>query len=129
MDLRRWMRNQLDRTAALLLAAAGLVAIFIGWLGVSSSLLPSQQIPYLASGGLLGLFLLGAGATIWLSADLRDEWRKLDELVGEVREASSRQIDEPHTADLIHEGSVGAASNGSAAKPRRVAPLQGRSDA
>jgi hypothetical protein len=29
---------------------------------------------------MFGLFLLGVGATVWISADLRDEWRKLDEL-------------------------------------------------
>ena len=27
---------------------------------------------------MAGLFLLGLGALLWLSADLRDEWRKLD---------------------------------------------------
>ena len=32
------------------------------------------------SGGMFGLFLLGIGALLWLSADLRDEWRKLDAL-------------------------------------------------
>jgi hypothetical protein len=37
-------------------------------------------MPYIASGGLGGIFLLGLGSTLWLSADLRDEWRKLDEL-------------------------------------------------
>ena len=128
MDLRHWMRNQLDRTAAIVLAVAGLVAIFIGWLGVSDSLLPSQQIPYLASGGLLGLFLLGASATIWLSADLRDEWRKLDELVDQVREASARLTAADHELDESPEP-LSAATNGSSARPRRTAPLRSRSDA
>jgi hypothetical protein len=32
------------------------------------------------SGGLVGLFLLGIAGTLWLSADMRDEWRKLDRL-------------------------------------------------
>jgi hypothetical protein len=27
---------------------------------------------------MLGLFLLGLGALLWVSADMRDEWRKLD---------------------------------------------------
>ena len=85
MELFRWMRNQWDRTVGALAALAGVVAIVVGWFGVSGAGLPSQQLPYLASGAVGGLFLLGVGATFWLSADARDEWRKLDELLEEVR--------------------------------------------
>jgi hypothetical protein len=66
-------------------AVLGLVALLLGWLGVSRSSLPSQQIPYLASGAVLGLFALGVAATLWLSADLRDEWRKLDDIYQSMR--------------------------------------------
>jgi hypothetical protein len=45
---------------------------------VSDTAFPAEQIPYVVSGGLVGVFLLGLGAVLWLSADLRDEWRKLD---------------------------------------------------
>jgi hypothetical protein len=88
MDFYRWVMNQWDRALAVALGLLGLLAIFLGWLGVSGKVLPSEQIPYLASGGVLGLFLLGAGATLWLSADMRDEWRKLDEVVDELRAAN-----------------------------------------
>ena len=80
MDFIRWMRVQWDRSGALLFAIAGAIALILGWIGVSNATLPTQQISYLASGGLVGLFLLGIAATLWLSADLRDEWRKLDEI-------------------------------------------------
>jgi hypothetical protein len=99
MDLYRWLRNQWDRTLAIVLGLAGLLAIYLGWRGVSDALIPSQQIPYLASGGILGLFLLGAGATLWLSSDLRDEWRKLDSLADDIRavgdklDAHQRSVD------------------------------------
>jgi uncharacterized membrane protein len=85
MDLYRWLRSQWDRTLAVVLAVVGLIAIIIGYVGVARALVPAQQIPYLASGAVGGLFMLGAGATLWLSADTRDEWRKLDELIEEVR--------------------------------------------
>lgn len=85
MDLFRWLRNQWDRTIAIVLGLAGLLAIYLGYRGVRDGIVPAEQIPYLASGGILGLFLLGAGATLWLSSDLRDEWRKLDVLAEEVR--------------------------------------------
>ena len=87
MDLLAWIRNQWDRSAAVFAALVGALCIFLGYLGVSDATLPTQQIPYLASGGLFGLFALGVGATLWLSADLRDEWRKLDRLEEQVRRA------------------------------------------
>ena len=86
MDTFRWMKQQWDRTAAVVVSALGLLCLLLGWLGLSDVALPSQQIPYLASGGLLGLFALGAGATLWLSADLRDEWRELHNIEARLQE-------------------------------------------
>jgi hypothetical protein len=64
--------------SAVLCVAAGAAALLIGYFGVSGTLDTAEQIPYVVSGGMAGLFLLGLGALLWLSADLRDEWRKLD---------------------------------------------------
>ena len=75
-----WVRAQWDRVLAWSLIAAGLIALLVGWIGVSWTPYLAEQLPYLVSAGMLGLFLLGLGATIWISADLRDEWRKLDEV-------------------------------------------------
>jgi hypothetical protein len=80
MELTSWLRAQWDRVLAWVLVAAGLIALLVGWRGVSGTPYLAEQLPYLVSAGLLGLFLLGVGATVWISADLRDEWRKLDEL-------------------------------------------------
>ena len=86
MELTRWVRAQWDRVTAWVLIAAGLVALLVGWWGVSHTAYLAEQVPYLVSAGLLGLFLLGVGATVWISADLRDEWRKLDELADVLRD-------------------------------------------
>jgi hypothetical protein len=59
---------------------AGAIALLVGYLGVSGTLNTGEQLPYVVSGGMVGLFLLGLGALLWLSADLRDEWRKLDSI-------------------------------------------------
>ena len=74
------VQNQWDRSAAIAAAIAGLVAILAGYIGVSGTRDAAEQIPYLVSGGILGLFFLGVAHALWVSADLRDEWRKLNEL-------------------------------------------------
>ena len=78
MDFVKYTRNQWDRIGAWLCIAGGIVALIVGYFGVSGTLDTGEQLPYVVSGGMVGLFLLGLGALLWLSADLRDEWRKLD---------------------------------------------------
>ena len=83
-------RNQWDRTAGAVLVFAGLVALVGGWIGASDAVLTFEQIPYLISGGLAGMSLIVLGSAVWLSADLRDEWRKLDSLEEAFREVDIR---------------------------------------
>lgn len=80
MKLLQICRGQWDRTAGVVLVVAGLGALVAGWVGASDTVLTFEQIPYLISGGLAGMCLIVLGSAVWLSADLRDEWRKLDSL-------------------------------------------------
>ena len=74
------VRYQWDRILAAGLVVGGLVAVVVAWALASGTVLTFEQIPYLMSGGLIGVCLVAVGATLWLSADMRDEWRKLDRL-------------------------------------------------
>jgi hypothetical protein len=74
------LRAHWDRSLAALLLLLGVVILFIGYRGVNDVPFASQQIPYVLSAGLGGVFLLGVAGTLWLSADLQDEWRKLHRL-------------------------------------------------
>jgi len=78
--LAKLVRYQWDRTLAAGLVVGGLVAVIVAWALASGTVLTFEQIPYLMSGGLIGVCVVAIGATLWLSADLRDEWRKLDRL-------------------------------------------------
>jgi hypothetical protein len=80
-DTLLWVRAQWDRVLATALFVAGGGALVVGWVGVSRQALTALQVPYIISGGIGGIFLLGLGAVFWLSADLRDEWRKLDQVL------------------------------------------------
>jgi hypothetical protein len=78
--MKSYLREQWDRVGAVVAVAAGAAMLLLGWAGVQGKIYPGQQMPYVVSGGLGGIFVLGIGAVLWLSADLRDEWRKLDDV-------------------------------------------------
>jgi hypothetical protein len=79
------MRAQWDRAAAVFGVLLAAIVLLVGYLGVASTSYPAEQTPYIVSGGILGIMLVGIAATLWLSADMRDEWRKLDELSSQMR--------------------------------------------
>jgi len=89
MDFLTFLRNQWDRVAAWVLIALGGLLLLVGWLGVSDALLPTEQMPYIVSGGLGGICLIGIGVMLWLSADLRDEWSELHEIARRLGSESS----------------------------------------
>lgn len=80
MRLGTLLRLGWDRLTAAILIAVGAAAVILGWIGVSGGDLPSKQLPYLISGGIGGLYILGVAALLWLSGDLRDEWSRLGEI-------------------------------------------------
>lgn len=91
--LGKLLRYQWDRSLAVALVVGGLLAVIVAWVLASDTILTFEQIPYLMSGGLIGVCLVAVGATLWLSADLRDEWRKLDRLEEAVLGTGRPEID------------------------------------
>jgi hypothetical protein len=92
-DLVGWIRVQWDRVSAWACLLAGVVTLFVGWVGVSATAYTVKQLPYIAGCGLGGIFLLGTAAMLWLSADLRDEWRKLDRIEAAIRECGTAGLE------------------------------------
>jgi hypothetical protein len=80
MDLINLAKKQWDRSAAIVFTVIGVIALIKGWLGVRGTPVLAEQTRYIVSGGIGAIIFLGLGATLWLSADLRDEWRKLDRI-------------------------------------------------
>jgi hypothetical protein len=112
-------KSQWDRTAAVVLASAGLLALLIAWIGVSSTIFTYKQMPYVVSGGLLGVCLVSIAGALWRSADLRDAWRKLDaleELVAQIAPAGQ-------VVDLGDNGGKSVASSGPVYASRRSQPV------
>jgi hypothetical protein len=92
-DLVQWVRNQSDRMASWVCIGLGVLCLLAGWVGVSATAFPGEQMPYVVSGGLVGIFLLGLGGVLWLSADLRDEWRELARLERAVLVAAGAEAE------------------------------------
>ena len=86
MNRSDWLRTQWDRLTAGACLVVGLLVLLVGWWGASGTPFPAEQLPYILSGGVLGVLLVGVAATLWLSADLRDEWRKLDRIEEALRD-------------------------------------------
>lgn len=77
MEFLNLLRSQWDRAIAIGCALAGALSLLIGWIGTSGTEHVAEQMPYIVSAGLTGIFLLGIAAVLWITADLRDEWREL----------------------------------------------------
>ncbi|HEY0399151.1 MAG TPA: hypothetical protein VGF00_12230 [Acidimicrobiia bacterium] len=114
MELGKWLRVAWDRAAALAVIVIGAVVVIIGWIGVSGEPYPAKQLPFMMSGGVGGMFLLGVGALFWLSSDLRDEWTKLDR----IEEALVRLSG----TDLVEPQALTPAAQTPAAQPPAVEP-------
>ncbi|WP_019876124.1 hypothetical protein [Sporichthya polymorpha] len=80
MDVLTVLKSQWDRVAAVVCVLAGVVLLIVGYQGIADSPYVAEELAYLISGGLGGVFLLGVGATLYISADMHDEWRKLDRI-------------------------------------------------
>jgi hypothetical protein len=50
--------------AGLVLVVSGFVVLFLGWNGAAGVDFVQGQVPYLISGGLVGMGLIGAGLTV-----------------------------------------------------------------
>ena len=98
MDFSNWLRAEWDRVAGFVLVILGAVFLVLGYIGVSDSPYMVENLAYIMSGGIGGLFMLGAGATLLISADLHDEWRKLDKVEDAIRsgdKAPARLVSTP----------------------------------
>lgn len=76
-------QTRLTRLVGLVFCAAGFGAIALGWAGAAGKDCVQCQMPYVLSGGALGLGLLVFGAAMMVMAQLRTEGRRLaDRLEG-----------------------------------------------
>lgn len=76
-----------------MLAAAGAVLVLLGWYGASHTSRVYLQIPYLISGGLLGVVLAVAGGSAylasWMTRLVQDQQARSDDAASAAREMTA----------------------------------------
>jgi len=119
MDLTRFVRAEWDRLAGYGFVLTGAVALVFGFVGVRTAADVIDEISYLVTGGIGAIFLLGVGATLLLSADLHDDFRKLHR-VEEKLDRIHRALAERHpdlVVDVRPTAANGPGGNGATAVP------------
>jgi hypothetical protein len=104
MELMTLVRAQWDRGLAILFTISGLVMLLVGWVGVSGAEVVVKQLPYVMSLGITGVVLVAIGAVLWVSADLRDQWRELRLVRISLRELTGLPATEPSPASAHRKG-------------------------
>ena len=82
------------KALAAALTVAGLVAVLVGYLGVRDESHIELQLPYLISGGLGGLVLMGLGALVLIQYQMRIQARRFAEMTDTLDEWKEQAIAE-----------------------------------
>jgi hypothetical protein len=88
-NLQTYLKAQWDRAIAITCLIAAAVVLINGYVGISGTPHVAQQLPYFISAGALGVVLCAVAGMMWVSADLRDEWRELRSLRQELADADA----------------------------------------
>ncbi|MFA5889797.1 MAG: hypothetical protein WDA27_02400 [Actinomycetota bacterium] len=94
----RWAARASRPAVGWILIAVGVLALLLGYLGVSRQALVAKQIPYLVSGGIPGMVLVAIGAFFVATEDLRRELQRievLEEKVAQLHSALLRPTGDP----------------------------------
>jgi hypothetical protein len=100
--------GQLDRWLLVVggvLLPLGVLLICLGWLGASRTILPFEQIPYLVSGGLLGIAFVIIGGFVYFAY-----WQTL--LVRDTRAERRELVDALYRIERLLAGGALISANG-----------------
>jgi hypothetical protein len=82
----RWLWASIRPYLGYILIALGAILLLAGYLGVSREVIVARQIPYIVSGGLVGLAAITLGGRLLLIEDLRRDSGRLDRLEQAVQD-------------------------------------------
>lgn len=96
----RWVAKATRPVVGWVLVGLGALFILFGWIGISGEALVAKQMPFLISGGLGGMLLVGIGAVFLATEDMRRDSGRLDRLEAMVNELHAVLLSRPDAPDL-----------------------------
>ena len=105
----KWVGRATRPVWGWILVGVGFLLLLIGYLGISREALVAKQLPYLISGGIGGIALVGFGAMLVGTEDLKRTHERIDHLEDLVADL--------HSALLSRPDAPAPSSNGESAGP------------
>ena len=100
----KWVGRATRPVWGWILVGLGLLFILIGYLGISREALVAKQLPYLISGGIGGIALVGFGAMLVGTEDLKRAQERIDHLEDLVADLHSALLSRPDAPALSSNG-------------------------
>ena len=100
----KWVRRATRPVWGWLLVGVGLLLVLMGYLGISRESLVAKQLPYLISGGILGLALVGFGAMLVGTEDLKRTQERIDHLEDLVADLHAVLLSRPDAPPISSNG-------------------------
>lgn len=105
--MKDFVKNQ-PQAVAVTVMVVGFVFLFLGWNGAAGIDFVSGQVPYLISGGFVGLGLVGAGLSLAViqahRRDTQDLLAKLDEIADKMGASAPATLTEVPSGDMVIAG-------------------------
>jgi hypothetical protein len=100
----KWVGRATRPVWGWILVGLGLLLVLIGYLGISREALVAKQLPYLISGGIGGLALVGFGAMLVGTEDLKRTQERIDHLEDLVADLHATLLSRPDAPTLSSNG-------------------------
>ena len=104
----RWVWKSVRPVLGWVFVGIGLLAILIGWIGISGQAVVAKQLPYLISGGIGGMALVGIGAVFLATEDIRRDSGRLDRLEAMAYELHAVLLARTDAPEISPNGKSGA---------------------
>jgi len=121
----KWVRRATRPVWGWILVGLGLLLVLFGYLGISREALVAKQLPYLISGGILGLALVGFGAMLVGTEDLKRTQERIDHLEDLVADLHNVLLSRSDAPSLSSNGDAAAQHGGSTSSSGTLVALPG----
>ena len=118
----KWVGRATRPVWGWILVGAGFLLVLVGYLGISRESIVAKQLPYLISGGIGGIALVGFGAMLVGTEDLKRTHERIDRLEALVTDLHATLLSRPDAPVL---GSANGESAEAHQAPQSLLALPG----